>query len=248
MCLNRFDVFWAAHEKSKSTKPFYSEDFKDFMQKMLALDPKDRLTIEGIRAHPWYNGKTDDLSTIQAEFKKRKTLVDSELKKQKEQREKEKLKKTQVGGGAFTGFRAYRDGEIEKDIESQLKDLKITFDSEAKRTLKEYEGEVVNPKTQLMVVMQPDVLLKKLLVLANDVYTEFTLGADNYKIKGKILDESETMEFTINVMGVDQEVQCVDFKKQQGDALNFYKLIEEKFIAPLKIATGTTEVQEQETA
>eukprot|EP00331_Platyophrya_macrostoma_P019324 CAMPEP_0176465988 /NCGR_PEP_ID=MMETSP0127-20121128/37619_1 /TAXON_ID=938130 /ORGANISM="Platyophrya macrostoma, Strain WH" /LENGTH=406 /DNA_ID=CAMNT_0017859059 /DNA_START=31 /DNA_END=1252 /DNA_ORIENTATION=- len=246
MCMNRWDVFWTAHEKSKPIKPFYSDDFKDLMQKMFALEPKDRLDIEGIKAHPWYSGTTDDLSTIQADFKKRKAIVDAEIKKQKEQREKEKQKKAQVGTGAFGGFRAYRDGEIEKDIESQIKELKITFDPEVKRELKQFEGDVINPKTQLMVVLQPDVLLKKLLVLSNDVFTDYSLGQDNYKIKGRIADETENMEFTINVMGVDQDVQCVEFKKQQGDALSFYKLIEAKFITPLKTATGTA--QEQETA
>ena len=112
MCLGRYDVFWNAHEKSKPKKPFYSEEFKDLIQKMLALEPKDRLDIDAIKAHPWYAGETADLATIQAEFKKRKEIVDLELKKQKEQREREKQKKAQVGGGAFTGFRAYRDGEI----------------------------------------------------------------------------------------------------------------------------------------
>ena len=30
------------------------ENLKDLLQKMLELDPHKRITIEGIKMHPWY--------------------------------------------------------------------------------------------------------------------------------------------------------------------------------------------------
>jgi len=244
LCLNRFDVFWNAHEKSKPKKPFYTEEFKDLMQKMLALEPTNRLSLNGVKSHPWYNGTTSDLAGIQQEFRKRKELVDTELQKQKEEREREKQKKTQVGGGAFTGFRPFRDGEIEKDLESQLKELSITYDPELKRELKPFEGQVFNPATQLKIVMMPDVLLKQLLVIANSVFTEYTLGKDNYKIKGKIANDDGLLEMNINILGVSEEVQCVEFQKVKGDAITFLNTVEEKFISPVKkIANMSQEAQ-----
>ncbi len=34
-----------------------------------------------------------------------------------------------------------------------------------------------------MVVMQPDVLLKQLLVLSNSIFTDYSVGKDNYKVE-----------------------------------------------------------------
>lgn len=66
-----------------------------------------------------------------------------------------------------------------------------------------------------MVVMAPDVLLKQLLVLANSTFTEYTLGKDTYKIKGKIINDDGVIEMNVNILGVDEEVQCVEFQKQK---------------------------------
>lgn len=41
----RHDVFWNAHSKHKPSKEFFSNDFKDLIVKMLAEDPKNRLSI-----------------------------------------------------------------------------------------------------------------------------------------------------------------------------------------------------------
>jgi len=35
-----------------------SEEFEDFILKMLDENPKNRLSLEEIKKHPWYTGKT----------------------------------------------------------------------------------------------------------------------------------------------------------------------------------------------
>jgi serine/threonine protein kinase len=44
----RYDVFWNAHSKHKPNKDFFSPEFKDLIARMLAEDPKNRLTIPEI--------------------------------------------------------------------------------------------------------------------------------------------------------------------------------------------------------
>lgn len=243
LTLGRFDVFWNAHEKNKPKKPFYSESFKDLIQRMLALDPKDRLSADDVLAHPWLSGPTNELSGIREEFFKRKNLVDQSLKAQKEQREKEKqmqkMKQAQVAGGAFTGFRPYRDGEIEKDLEGQLKDLKVPFDSDLMRELAKYEGVTLNPATEVMTVLEPLTLLKQVAVLANSVFTDYTISENAYKIKGKINSDKGALEMAINITKVDDETNCVEFTKKKGDAMDFYSTIEEKFIKPIQELTAS---------
>ena len=66
-----FEEFWKIHENFKKQKgQFYSKNFRDLIEKMLAYDPKDRLSIEEIKAHPWYKDfvlAEGDLATM---FKK----------------------------------------------------------------------------------------------------------------------------------------------------------------------------------
>ena len=43
---------------------------------MLAHDQKERLSIEQIKNHPWYTGKTPSKEDVFAELKERKKVVD----------------------------------------------------------------------------------------------------------------------------------------------------------------------------
>lgn len=47
------NTFWNAHGKHKPTKDFFSPEFKDFLNCMLALDPLQRPTLPEIKSHPW---------------------------------------------------------------------------------------------------------------------------------------------------------------------------------------------------
>lgn len=54
---DRHEEFWKHHEKlKKQPKQFYSKDFRDLIEQMLAPDGKRRLTIQEIKMHPWYRG------------------------------------------------------------------------------------------------------------------------------------------------------------------------------------------------
>jgi len=115
---NRQDVFWKAHERNKpkieGRDTFYSEEFKDMLNAMLALDANNRPTIEQIKSHAWYNGPVTEVDTLRAEFLKRKELVDAELKRQREAKQKQKLMakmQTHHAQGAFTGIKPFRSLE-----------------------------------------------------------------------------------------------------------------------------------------
>ncbi|MFM7855017.1 MAG: protein kinase domain-containing protein [Flammeovirgaceae bacterium] len=49
IAVNRYDIFWEYFER----KRIYPEDFKDLINNMLQLEPKSRLSIAEIVAHPW---------------------------------------------------------------------------------------------------------------------------------------------------------------------------------------------------
>lgn len=42
----KWDMFWKYHMKGKPSPNFFSDDFKDLIQRMLAYDPAERLTVD----------------------------------------------------------------------------------------------------------------------------------------------------------------------------------------------------------
>ena len=68
--------FWMLHGRNKP-QGFYSDDFKDFMRRMLALEPQDRLNVGDLKAHPWYNGPTISKQELMSEIAGRRGKVEA---------------------------------------------------------------------------------------------------------------------------------------------------------------------------
>ena len=51
------DEFWSKHcEIQKKDNSFFSQDFKDLFNAMIALNPEDRATLSQVKQSAWYNG------------------------------------------------------------------------------------------------------------------------------------------------------------------------------------------------
>lgn len=69
-------LFWKIHfRKFKTDLP--SGQVKDLISKMMAADPEDRITLEEIREHEWFNGPMPTEEEILAEFTERKAKLDN---------------------------------------------------------------------------------------------------------------------------------------------------------------------------
>lgn len=64
----REDMFWGAHAEAEGGEDIYSKEFKNLFEGCVAFNPKDRLTVAQIKAHPWMNGKIPSAASIKAEF------------------------------------------------------------------------------------------------------------------------------------------------------------------------------------
>ena len=53
---NDYEAFWKVHSCSNGVKKEFSNDFKDLLSRMLALDPDQRPTIKEIKEHKWFKG------------------------------------------------------------------------------------------------------------------------------------------------------------------------------------------------
>jgi serine/threonine protein kinase len=93
ICNNKNDTFWAAHTRYKPSKDFFNAEFKDLLNKMIAFDPKKRLSIAEIKEHAWYKGSTLSMDNIRKEFDARRSKVTAEVEKERKMKEIEKEKK-----------------------------------------------------------------------------------------------------------------------------------------------------------
>jgi serine/threonine protein kinase len=64
----REDIFWGAHAEDNDGEDLYSKEFKSLFEGCVAFNPKERLTVAQIRAHPWMKGKMPSVGEIKEEF------------------------------------------------------------------------------------------------------------------------------------------------------------------------------------
>jgi serine/threonine protein kinase len=234
ICTNKHDIFWKAHERSKpkveGRDTFYSLEFRDFMNALLALDPNNRPTIEQIKGHVWYNGAIADMNYLKNEFTQRKKLVDAELNRQREAKQKQKLMakmQTHHAQNAFGGVKPFRslEAEMQENIAKEL-DEKVNFS--AKRELQDYQPEGgFKPNTEVFTVMGADLAFKLLCAGSEKLLKEFTTSQTQYKIKGKIQRDEGSCALNIVLTKVDDSTTCIEFHKTNGDVMVFYKAIDE---------------------
>jgi len=235
LCAGKYETFWKAHEKHKpkteGKEHFFSDEFKDLVQVMFSLDPKKRLTIEQIKAHPWYNGPTVEIEVLKAEFIKRKEKVDAELKRQKEAKEKKKeqmsQKKAHQASGAFTGIQPFRSLEVKLE-ENMPKELEDKVNLKAKRVIQEYQNKAgLRVTTELFSVMEPDLLFGLICLICHKNGIEITdVSQETYKLKVRAFNDEGNCSFNIVLTKVDENTTCVEFHKTSCNILFFYKNVE----------------------
>lgn len=75
-----WEKFWSVHEDEH-----LSDEFIDLMSRMLAFNPKDRLSLQQIKSHEWYKGPVPTQEEIKSEFTKRLEQMAINKKKKKQQ-------------------------------------------------------------------------------------------------------------------------------------------------------------------
>ena len=110
LCTNKHEGFWKAHLKHKPNSQFFSENFKNLMNSMLAFDPTQRLSLSEIKAHPWFNGTVTSNEEIFKMFYQRKQRVDIETEIQKKRKTlKKKIQEENYSNLLYTGMTGFRD-------------------------------------------------------------------------------------------------------------------------------------------
>ena len=116
--INRPDVFWKSHSANKKGgQSFFSEEFKNLITYMLQYDPTQRLSIEEIKAHPWFNLPIPSNEQVNQEFMRRKKLVEKQQQIEKAQKAQQKAQTHKVYKGADRGE---EEQQVAGDIQRYL--------------------------------------------------------------------------------------------------------------------------------
>jgi serine/threonine protein kinase len=90
---NRHDLFWRAHCRTV----YFSDGFKDLINKILCPDPNMRISLDDIQKHDWYNGDVMNDQALFAEMQNRKTQVN-------EKKARERMTKITKGDDGVVGM------------------------------------------------------------------------------------------------------------------------------------------------
>jgi len=215
---------------------------------MLALDPAQRPTVEQIKGHAWYCGPVVEPNTLKMEFMQRKKMVDSEIQKQRDAKQQQKLMakmQNYHAQGAFGGIKPFRSLETEMEgyIEKEL-DQKINFNT--KRELQDYQPIAgFKAYTEVFTVMSADFIFKLLCDICQSDFSNYTVSDDTYKIKGKVTKDEGSCSIAITLSKVDDSTICIEFQKKLGDILTYYKAVDEikKKLPTMEISESTEKTE-----
>lgn len=87
---DRNSTFWEAHSRNKDSD-FFSEEFMNLINAMLAYNPQNRIDLAELVSHPWVrHGKSVDQFSIQADFNARFDVVKRRMTEEKLKKAEEK--------------------------------------------------------------------------------------------------------------------------------------------------------------
>lgn len=72
--IEKSELFWKVHSNDKPTG-FFSEEFKNLFDSMVANDPSERLSIAEVVGHPWMQGEVATEEEAREEMAKRHNIL-----------------------------------------------------------------------------------------------------------------------------------------------------------------------------
>lgn len=215
-------MFWKIHSRSKPDS-FFSEDFKDLIEKMLEINSEKRLNLGQVINHPWVLGETSSLNEI-------KEVVGKRIEKIKESAEQAILQRKEDRGMAYNNGKYYRgdpsnSSSLTLSFELPQIIYKIPYISE--------KGVVDNRFTGIITGLQPKEILT---ILSNELGAydaQCEVIENTYNFRAKIITESDVILFKCELYKTSEELYVIDFCVYDGDlleAMKIFKAIEDKII------------------
>lgn len=247
---NRHDLFWKAHCRTV----FFSANAKDLLNKMLSPNPASRISLDGIKSHPFFNeGDVFSAEALTAEFTERKLKVD-------QHKVQEKLQKTARQGEGLDGAIVRDLGEA---VDPEAEDLPPVapnmqefvvhlsanaFDGavdddgddeneEDAPPAPEYQADEAPGHTQIESELSPSDLYYQVKTALSANAKTLDEKKATYKIKAQILQQRGMVNVVAQVYSKGDR-SVVEFRRMKGDLHQFHALYHtwHQGIAPAAVA------------
>mmetsp|Transcript_10625 Transcript_10625/g.19398 ORF Transcript_10625/g.19398 Transcript_10625/m.19398 type:complete len:501 (+) Transcript_10625:84-1586(+) len=205
-----FKYFWMAHEQQRT----FEDDFKDLINQMLTTDSAKRITLDGIRKHPWMTKKTLEQDDLVRELARRKPAVDTA-----------KLEEGLDRKNNSVEFAAGMRGTAGKAIGSiPVPPKLIELDLKSLPEAEEYEPDVKSYTVVQSMFGPPKTLQYILSVLTQLGSIKFS--RDGYSVECKTTLTSGTLEFAVDVFA-EEDGAVAEFRRLAGNFHEFRKFFQQ---------------------
>jgi serine/threonine protein kinase len=229
---NRHDLFWRAHSRTV----YFSDGFKDLINKILCPDPSVRISLDDIRKHDWYNGDTINEQALFAEMQTRKAQVDEKKARERMTKLAKEPQEGVVGMDISARNRALGDDFPEMPpsmvyFTQALDRAAATSPSMGMMGSEGSEGtaQLYDPSrgaaiyTKFQSNCQANELYGRLVGLVKGMAAaEYTAKTSAFKIKVSTTSDTGTLTFAAQVFRDPSTARHhVEFKRLSGDGLQF---------------------------
>jgi len=205
------EKFWQVHSKNKP-KDFYSFEFKDLINAMLAKSPEDRPSIEQIKGHVWYLGETLTNDDFKEDFNKRRNSM--------------KAVQTQANFHSYAqGVRGGNRDELDIDDDP----LAGIVDFTVKRKTDIFEG-LIKPGTHIQMESSIDKIFYLVCNIFNTSLKSVEFSPDTFKLTGTFENQNENgtsaCKLTAKLYYLDDHSTIIEFQRKDGTVCTFIEAVE----------------------
>lgn len=223
LAAKKHDKFWEAQGQNKAGgADFFSPEFRDLFESMVALDPADRPSLDDVLKHAWMQGPVASPEEVQELFSSKLRAYDQQKAASREQRDLDKLKKL----NKRKGQQASRSGaEVSDDVaitEEEAAALQVPT-----KEIADYER-LFKQNTEFFSSYGPDLIEGALLAHLEESKSEVKVSDGKYKYKFEVTSKNanggeERSQICARILRVDDATNCVEFVKLQGANCDFRK-------------------------
>jgi len=247
LATGKHSLFWQAHSRAA----YFSEQTKDFINKVLHPDPAKRISIADMRKHPWFEGPIISDTALVAELNRRKNDVDEAKLRAKQEKKLQQQQAAAMRSESPMNAVAVRDiddmpsappsfmlphrAKLDLNESSALFNpfAQSPFDDEPKPTA---VPPVHNPKssnvacyTRFESTAKAGELTARLVKLIEEMKGQYTLNDKKFFLKATVLTGAGSVTFTSRVFSHATEANRLvcEFRRRKGDSIQFRNIFYE---------------------
>lgn len=222
--VKRHNLFWAAHTRTAK----FSETAKDFIVKLLCADPTDRMGIEDIKAHKWYNEEVFTDEECKEELLRRKAEVDKAKQSEQLSQQKKQNAHRALGGNDDALPMSSPNMTTGKVLEEMVEEG--TFGDWAESPPKYDENTHIQVCTEFVSEENAKALMTRIAQAVQKLQGKVYLDRSTYTMKGEVKTQLGVLTFGVEIEDMGKGLSNASFRRIGGNPLNFIKLYEDNLL------------------